>query len=171
MLVEVEHSPNKYWLASVIATFDRLLQLKWEGATNGPDFWLDLKSRKCYPVTFYRKNQDFKIEPPPNLRLESKDIVGVTFKYFSKDVQQTTNSAKLSIYTNYGYTNPVEIFQQGIIVEVIYESEPDKVWFASVVQNCGGRLLLKWINRLDFKKVIKLTLNISKLNFFSRKIN
>lgn len=149
MLVEIEHSPNKYWLATVVGAFGQLLSLKWEGAEGEPDFWFDLKNRKIYPVGYYRDKRDFKIEPPINLKLETKSIVEVTLKYFSKSQTSpdTASGVKLNLFTKYGFTNLADIFMpDSVVVEVSHEFEPHKYWFAKVVKNFGGRLTLQWID-------------------------
>jgi len=153
MLVEIEHSTQKYWLATVVATFGQLLSLKWEGAEGEPDFWFDLKTRKIYPVGYYRDKRDFKIEPPLNLKLETKNIVDVTVKYFSCK-SSVSNRVELNLFTKYGFTNLTDIFMAGtIVLEVALEFEPEKYWLASVVENFGGRLTLKWIRSLDLEQV------------------
>lgn len=150
MLVEIEHSVQKYWLATVVDAFGQLLSLKWEGAIGEPDFWFDLKTRKIYPVGYYRDKRDFKIEPPLNLKLETKNIVDVTVKYFSKNQSSNANCVKLNLFTKYGFTNLTDIFMpKSIVLEIALEFEPNKYWFATVVDNFGGRLALKWIQTLD----------------------
>ena len=154
MLVEIEHSPLKYWLATVVGAFGQLLSLKWEGAENEPDFWFDLKNRKIYPVGYYRDNRDFKIEPPQNLKLETKNIVDVTVKYF-KNQTSIASCVKLNLFTKYGFTNLSDIFMpNSVVIEVSHEFEPHKYWFAKVVQNYGGRLALEWIETLDSTEVL-----------------
>jgi hypothetical protein len=154
MLVEIEHSDQKYWLATVVAAFGQLLSLRWEGAVGEPDFWFDLKTRKIYPVGYYRDKRDFKIEPPLNLKLETKNIVDVTVKYFSKNQSIVANCLKMNLFTKYGFTNLTDIFMiQTVVLEVALEFEPQKYWFAKVVKNSGGRLTLKWIQNLDLDQV------------------
>ena len=166
MLVEIEHSPLKYWLATVVGAFGQLLSLKWEGAENEPDFWFDLKNRKIYPVGYYKEQRDFKIEPPLNLKLETKNIVEVTLKYFQNQASNTS-CIKLNLFTKYGFTSLSDIFtQQSVVVEVSHELEPHKYWFAKVVENFGGRLTLEWIETIDTNEETKEESDVNRFYLY-----
>lgn len=83
-VVEVEHEPNKYWLATIKYAFRRLLLLRWVG--NYGEFWIetsnqsssfssavtfnDLQSKKrIYPLGYHIQSQiksQFELERPLN---------------------------------------------------------------------------------------------------------
>ncbi|KAI1294859.1 Scm-like with four MBT domains protein 2 [Halotydeus destructor] len=138
MRVEVEHEPQKYWIATIVGVYGKLLSLKWEGSTE--EIFLDVSKKRCYPAGFYRNQPNYYIEPPPKINLSDKAILDVTIKHF-----QTPSRSNLpeEFYARGGVS--VDLFELGTVVEVAHKLNPEKHWFARVVRNIGGRLLLRWL--------------------------
>lgn len=81
-VVEVQHEPNKYWLATIRYAFRRLLLLRWVG--NYGEFWIETSNQSCifnpngafndlqskkriYPLGYHVQSQmksQFKLERP-----------------------------------------------------------------------------------------------------------
>lgn len=147
MYVEVKHSENKYWLAIVVASCGQLLQLKWDLKSRSEQFWVDLRSRNCYPVGYLRPVQNIKFEPPPkneNVLYEDDEVDGlvdVTIKYFKLPRDIILPYDLFELQGKY----PYDVFVADTEVEVAHGDNPEAVWLASVVENVGGRLKLKWV--------------------------
>ncbi|XP_074604206.1 scm-like with four MBT domains protein 2 isoform X2 [Brevipalpus obovatus] len=148
MKIEIEHETGKYWFATITNVCSNLLSIRWTGATN--DSWFDVKHNQCYPYGHLR-DSDKETVPPSSLKLSDEQINETIeeYKKFNDQQQQqqqndSANQNKPFGLFRLGGLDPVQILAPGTILEVDFPNSSNRLWFAAVKQNIGGRLLLEW---------------------------
>ena len=111
MVVEVEHSPQKYWTAAVDGVFGQLLSLRWDGSMV-TDFQ-DVKKKKCYPLGYYEKLENVSREAPPTLKLTQEQIDEVTAQRANKG-DQSDSQLPIAFYERGGIS--VDLFAPGVLL-------------------------------------------------------
>ncbi|XP_043254702.1 scm-like with four MBT domains protein 1 [Colletes gigas] len=128
----------KYWVASIVMACGPLLRLRYFGGDDRSlEFWFNLTKEAAHELGWCVKNNK-KLEPP--------DIV----------LQRSPNCAeKLPEFLTTARTVPTEMLsgdglsmteriKQGMKVEVSDTLHPYKLWVATIIENVGGRLLLRY---------------------------
>ena len=115
MVVEVEHSPQKFWTAVVDGVFGQLLSLRWDGSLD--TVFQDVKKKKCYPQGYFDKQENTSREPPPKLKLDQEQIDKVIADRAQKSVESSESDLPLSFYNRGGIS--VDLFAPGIILGTI----------------------------------------------------
>ncbi|XP_067002533.2 scm-like with four MBT domains protein 1 [Anabrus simplex] len=140
MILEVPHklNSNNYWVASIVMTCGPLLRLRYVGfEDNRQDFWCDLTKINVHPIGWC-KEQGLPLEFPPELQ----DKVSNSDAVLEKTIQNA-QSIPPELLTGDGFT-PVDRIKQGMKLEVQDKLDPRQLWVATIIENVGGRLLLRY---------------------------
>ncbi|KAL0850775.1 hypothetical protein ABMA28_006706 [Loxostege sticticalis] len=138
MLLEVCHknNPDIYWIAEITMVCGHLLRIKFLGAKE--DFWCDISTTKVHPLGWCGKYDEL-IEPPDDINSRYGDSIIEIMKKALLDGQSVTIEA----LNNKGLS-PIDRIKTGMKVEVQHIIDPYKYWIATVSENVGGRLLLRY---------------------------
>ncbi|KAG7310346.1 hypothetical protein JYU34_003119 [Plutella xylostella] len=138
MLLEVCHktNPDVYWLAEITMVCGHLLRIKFIGARE--DFWCDISSTKVHPLGWCGK-YDEQVEPPD----EINEMYGDRIIDIMKEALQDGSSVSIEALNNKGLS-PIDRVRAGMKVEVQNVIDPYRYWIATVTENTGGRLLLRY---------------------------
>ena len=144
--VELSHGPNSYWVADVKGDFGLLLSLQWfSKGKPSRDFFHDLSDPKTpvfYPLGYYDSHSDIF----PNMTREPPASVTdttVSEEEYADMIKEFSDDTPLCVFENKGLS--LDILKTDSILEVSCKDDPFKHWFARVIKNVGGRLLLEWI--------------------------
>ncbi|XP_054258625.1 scm-like with four MBT domains protein 1 isoform X2 [Macrosteles quadrilineatus] len=134
--VPLKDKPECHWVATVVMACGPLLRLRYEGETDRrKDFWCDMTKVVAHPLGWCEANRH-TLEPPDCLtdhinvlevKQKLKDAVSVPPELLSGD----------------GCT-PVDRIKSGMKVEVQDPADPYRMWVATIIENVGGRLLLRY---------------------------
>lgn len=121
-----------------------MLSLQWEGGKDS--FFFDLGEKKrFYPIGYYEKQRpdlDYKLQAPPELKLQ--DDEGLANGICSSETDSVVHSElPLALFDAGGLST--SLFRADDVVRVSLDHKPQTYWFATIVRNVGGRLLLHWI--------------------------
>ncbi|OWR43838.1 scm with four MBT domains protein 2 [Danaus plexippus plexippus] len=138
MLLEVCHknNPDVYWLAEITMVCGHLLRIKFIGAQT--DFWCDISSTKVHPLGWCGKYDEL-VEPPD----EINERCGETIIDIMKKALLVGQSVSLEALNNKGMS-PIDRIKVGMKVEIQNIIDPYRYWIATVCENIGGRLLLRY---------------------------
>ncbi|VVD05767.1 unnamed protein product [Leptidea sinapis] len=138
MLLEVCHknNPDVYWIAEITMVCGHLLRIKFIGAEN--DFWCDISNTKVHPLGWCGKYDEL-IEPPD----EINERYGDTIIDIMKKALLVGQSASIDALNNKGLS-PIDRIKIGMKVEIQNVIDPYKYWIATVCENVGGRLQLRY---------------------------
>lgn len=140
MKVELEHDSHQklYWIAQIVGDFGQMLSLQWEKGRDS--FFFDLEEKKrFYPIGYYRqKDCGHCLQPPLDVKVDESDRQSVESLH---SVPDTT--APLALFSAGGLKT--SLFAAGDVMHVSLDDRPHNYWFATIVRNVGGRLLLQWI--------------------------
>ncbi|KAI5645090.1 mbt repeat domain-containing protein [Phthorimaea operculella] len=138
MLLEVCHknNPDIYWIAEITMVCGHLLRIKFIGASE--DFWCDISSTKVHPLGWCGKYDEL-IEPPDEINEKYGDkIIDIM-----KNALLNGQSVSIEALNNKGLS-PIDRIKTGMKVEVQNTLDPYKYWSATVCENVGGRLQLRY---------------------------
>lgn len=146
MEVPNKEEEDQYWVASVIMTCGPLLSIRYVGYGDdrSADFWLDVKSGDIHPIGWCHKNNKV-LSPPKGVRERHTDISLLLSKELSG---ATSVPASLLANPAAGIT-PIDQIKTQMKVEMIDDLSPKNVWIATIIQNVGGRLLLRYDGTAD----------------------
>lgn len=134
--VPVKESSEAYWAASIVMACGPLLRLMYVGDKDrSKEFWCDLTKITVHPVGWCEANGKTLV-PPDHL----KDVINVSELKLLLEDSKTVPAELLS---GEGCT-PVDRIKQGVKVEVQCTKDPYRLWIATIVENVGGRLLLRY---------------------------
>ncbi|KAM3958612.1 scm-like with four MBT domains protein 2 [Aphomia sociella] len=138
MLLEVCHknNPDIYWIAKITMVCGHLLRFKFIGADS--DFWCDVSNTKVHPLGWCGKYDEL-IEPPDDIN----EKYGDTIIDIMKKVLMGGQSVSIEALNNKGLS-PIDRIKPGMKVEVQNIIDPYRYWIATVSENVGGRLLLRY---------------------------
>lgn len=128
-----------YWLASVVTTCGPLLSLRYlgYGADRSADFWCDVGTNEVHPLGWCAQHQK-PLRPPQAI----KDRLLDWEKLLDKELE---NAVTVPAYVlEMKGSAPIDQIQQGMKLLVLEEGNPLNGWAASVLENVGGRLLLRY---------------------------
>lgn len=138
MLLEVCHknNPDVYWIAEITMVCGHLLRIKFIGAET--DFWCDISNTKVHPLGWCGKYDEL-IEPPD----EINEKYGDTIIDIMKKALTDGHSVSIEALNNKGLS-PIDRIKVGMKVEVQNVIDPYRYWIATVCENVGGRLLVRY---------------------------
>ncbi|XP_053609986.1 scm-like with four MBT domains protein 2 isoform X2 [Plodia interpunctella] len=138
MLLEVCHknNPDIYWIAKITMVCGHLLRIKFIGADE--DFWCDISKNKVHQLGWCGKADEL-IEPPDDIN----ERYGDSIIEIMKKVLMGGQSVSIEALNNKGFS-PIDRIKTGMKVEVQNVTDPYRYWIATVKENVGGRLLLKY---------------------------
>lgn len=143
MKLEVPNSdpPDSYWLATIIMTCGPLLTLRYVGFGDdrSKDFWYDVNNNEVHPPGWCSKNNK-KLFPPACVKEKCPNWENIIESETNQDENVPENLLEL---LQNGIT-PVEQIKQGMKVEIQEELDPNNVWIATIIENVGGRLLMRY---------------------------
>lgn len=138
MKIEVPHKDNAelHWVADIISVYGSLLRLRYVGVNDDPSniYWLDPAIHKVHRLGWCKDNGKPLIPP----RSVSDASIAENPEEYLKGAETLSEEI-----TGDGYT-PVERLKQGMKVEVQDEKNPHFLWIATIIENVGGRLLLRY---------------------------
>ncbi|XP_013177007.1 PREDICTED: scm-like with four MBT domains protein 2 isoform X1 [Papilio xuthus] len=138
MLLEVCHknNPDIYWIAEITMVCGHLLRIKFIGADT--DFWCDISNTKVHPLGWCGKYDEL-VEPPD----EINEKCGDTIIDIMKKALLVGQSVSIEALNNKGMS-PIDRIKVGMKVEIQNVNDPYRYWIATVCENVGGRLLLRY---------------------------
>ncbi|XP_011305644.1 scm-like with four MBT domains protein 1 [Fopius arisanus] len=143
MALEVPTSKNdkcdtSYWIATIVMACGPLLRLRYFGGDDRTlEFWFNLTKEAAHELGWCVKN-DKKLEPPDAIVQRSPDCLEMLpgFLMTAKSVpHELLSGEELSMS---------EKIKQGMKIEVVDFQHPYKLWVATIIENVGGRLLLRY---------------------------
>ena len=149
MKVELEHDSDQklYWIAKIVGDFGQMLSLQWEKGKDS--FFFDLGEKKrFYPIGYYRRaDAGYKLQPPLDLKI-GENAADRPAESLSPDASSEEDSLlPLALFAAGGLKT--SLFRVNDVIHVSLEGRPLTFWFATIVRNVGGRLLLQWILQPD----------------------
>ncbi|CAG4953891.1 unnamed protein product [Colias eurytheme] len=165
MLLEVCHknNPDVYWIANITMVCGHLLRIKFIGAEN--DFWCDISNTKVHPLGWCGKYDEL-IEPPD----EINEKCGDTIIEIMKKALLVGQSVSIEALNNKGLS-PIDRIKVGMKVEIQNLIDPYKYWIATVDENVGGRLLLRYDGADDDLPQFWLFFSNPRINSFGSVTN
>nr|XP_042900715.1 scm-like with four MBT domains protein 2 [Parasteatoda tepidariorum] len=143
MKLEIPSSDDgsSYWVASVIMTCGELLSLRFAGygEDRSADFWFNIKSGEVHPVGWCSANKK-KLWPPKGVIEKYPDVAWLLNKELN-NIDSTAPSLSEDVAASF---MPIDQIKNGMKLEVLEAFNPQHVWIATIIQNVGGRLLLRY---------------------------
>ncbi|XP_053530101.1 scm-like with four MBT domains protein 1 isoform X2 [Ictalurus punctatus] len=140
--VPVRGEPDgAYWVATIITTCGQLLLLRYEGYHDDrrADFWCDVMTADLHPIGWSRQ-QGRPMRPPEGVREKHEDWESLLEKSLSESCSAPVN---LLEGAQRG-CNPVDLLSPGLGVELVDKEDAGVVWGATIEENVGGRLRLRY---------------------------
>lgn len=135
--VPLKDDLDNYWVATIITACGPLLSLRYIGDKDdrSKDFWCDMTKVQLRPLGWAESNGKILV-PPAHLNetISHKDL---------KIMLRSARTFSAELMNSDGFT-PVDRIKEGMKVEVQDELHPYHVWIATVIENVGGRLLLRY---------------------------
>ncbi|KAG7176228.1 scm-like with four MBT domains protein 1 [Homarus americanus] len=148
-LVEVVHSssgqqPTGYWLAKVVTTCGPLLRLRYVAPSSvNVECWREVAHGGLHPVGWCG-HHNIQLSLPSDLMSELVDEDSIKeAKEAVEQAQREGISVPEEALDVEGYT-AVDRVKHGMKVEVLFDGNPLCGWVATVMDNVGGRLLLRY---------------------------
>ncbi|XP_014218553.1 scm-like with four MBT domains protein 2 isoform X2 [Copidosoma floridanum] len=127
-----------YWVASIVMACGPLLRLNYFGATDKSlEFWFNLTKETAHELGWCSKN-GHQLRPPSVVEEKSPDCSEKLQKFLA-----TAKSIPFEMLSGDGLSL-VDRIKSGIKVEVSDIRHPYKLWAATIKDNVGGRLRLKY---------------------------
>lgn len=138
MVLEVPNreDDNCYWLATVVMTCGPLLSIRYVGYNDdrSNDFWWNITTSEVHAVGWCQQNNK-KMYPPQ----------GIRNMYSNWEFLLNHNYEPVPTYLLECHGSiPIDQIQPSMKVEVQDCNYPIHVWVATVIENVGGRLLLRY---------------------------
>lgn len=139
---------SSYWVASIVMACGPLLRLRYFGGDDRSlEFWFNLTKEAGHELGWTAKNNK-KLEPPDVIRERSPDCMDKLQEFL-----MTARTLPSEMLTGDGLSMTDRI-KRGIKVEISDVLHPYKLWVATIIENVGGRLLLRYetpsSSRADF---------------------
>uniref|UniRef100_A0A1B6CDI0 SLED domain-containing protein n=1 Tax=Clastoptera arizonana TaxID=38151 RepID=A0A1B6CDI0_9HEMI len=144
--VPLTEDGNTFWIASIVMACGPLLSLHYLGEKDkSNNFWCDLTKVTARPLGWCEKNRK-TLFPPAHLQNE------INYESLISGVKNELCVPE-EFLTGEGVT-PVGRIKQGMKLEIQDKNDPYRMWVATIIQNIGGRLLLRYdtpsFNSQDF---------------------
>ncbi|XP_018361151.1 PREDICTED: scm-like with four MBT domains protein 1 [Trachymyrmex cornetzi] len=129
---------QSYWIASIVMACGPLLRLRYLGGDDRSlEFWFNLTKEAGHELGWSVKNNK-KLKPPDVIFERSPDCVDKLQEFLI-----TARTLPPEMLTGDGLSM-TERIKQGMKVEISDVLHPHKLWVATIIENIGGRLLLKY---------------------------
>lgn len=148
-LVEIVHNESSeltscYWPAKVVTTCGPLLRLRYVTHPSvNVECWKEVALGGLHPIGWCALH-NIEMSPVPDLidsLIEESELQKA--KVAVEEALSHGVSVPGEAFDGEGYT-AVERIKQGMKVEVLYKENPTCGWVATVIDNVGGRLLLRY---------------------------
>lgn len=127
-----------YWVASIVMACGPLLRLRYFGGDDRSlEFWFNLTKEAGHELGWSEKNNK-KLEPPDIILEKSPDCIDKL-----RDLLATARTLPPEMLTGDGLSMTDKI-KQGMKIEISDVLHPYKLWVATIIENVGGRLLLRY---------------------------
>lgn len=141
MMLEVplKDDPSQYWLAKVVLACGPFSRLRYSGDVEdqSADFWCDLTTCNARPLGWCAK-EGKALTPPQSIA----KLIGDPQAHIEK-VLENAKPVPDHLLSGDGFVKADRI-KPGMKVEVQDPSNPYSLWIASIIENVGGRLLLRY---------------------------
>ncbi|XP_034237039.1 scm-like with four MBT domains protein 1 isoform X1 [Thrips palmi] len=141
MILEVprKDDPSLYWLAKVVLACGPFSRLRYSGDVEDQtaDFWCDLTNSNAQPIGWC--DQEGKVLTPPE---SIAKLIGDVQSHI-EEVKKTAKPVPPHLLSGEGFV-PTERIKAGMKVEVQDVVNPYSLWIATIIENVGGRLLLRY---------------------------
>ncbi|XP_015188400.1 PREDICTED: scm-like with four MBT domains protein 1 isoform X2 [Polistes dominula] len=133
-----DKSNTTYWVATIVMACGPLLRLRYFGGDDRTlEFWFNLTKEAGHELGWCQANNKI-LEPPDIVLQKSPDCVDKLSEFLTTArtvPPQLLSGDDLSM---------IEKIKQGMKVEVSDVVHPYKLWVATIIENVGGRLLLRY---------------------------
>ncbi|XP_058802234.1 scm-like with four MBT domains protein 1 [Phymastichus coffea] len=127
-----------YWVATIAMACGPLLRLRYFGGDDRAlEFWFNLTKEAAHELGWSVKN-DKRLEPPDVVLVRSPDCSEKLQEFLT-----TSKSIPIEMLTGDGLSI-IDRIKTGMKVEVSDVRHPYKLWVATIKENVGGRLLLRY---------------------------
>ncbi|XP_012276063.1 scm-like with four MBT domains protein 1 [Orussus abietinus] len=127
-----------YWVASIVMACGPLLRLRYFGGDDRSlEFWFNLTKELAHELGWCVRN-DKKLKPPDVVLQRSPDCLERLPEFL-----MTARSIPSEMLAGDGLSMTDRI-KHGMKVEVSDVRHPYKLWVATIIENVGGRLLLRY---------------------------
>lgn len=127
-----------YWIGSIVMACGPLLRLRYFGGDDRSlEFWFNLTKEAAHEVGWCEKNGK-QLQPPEEIEKRSPDCCEKLGEFLSN-----TKTVPQEMLSGEGLSM-VDRIKQGMKVEVSDIRHPYKLWLATIIENVGGRLLLRY---------------------------
>ncbi|XP_035732853.1 scm-like with four MBT domains protein 2 isoform X3 [Vespa mandarinia] len=134
----INESDITYWIASIVMACGPLLRLRYFGGDERTlEFWFNLTKEAAHELGWCTANNK-KLEPPDVVLQRSPDCIEKLSHFLT-----TARTVPPGMLTGDGLSMTEKI-KQGMKVEVSDVLHPYKLWVATIIENVGGRLLLRY---------------------------
>ncbi|KAG7203222.1 hypothetical protein KM043_010325 [Ampulex compressa] len=133
----VNQDDTTYWVASIVMACGPLLRLRYFGGDDRSlEFWFNLTKEAAHELGWCVRN-DKKLEPPDIIVQRSPDCIDKLPEFL-----MNARSVPPEMLSGEGLSMTDRI-KQGMKVEISDVLHPYKLWVATIIENVGGRLLLR----------------------------
>ncbi|XP_043273622.1 scm-like with four MBT domains protein 1 [Venturia canescens] len=127
-----------YWVATIVMACGPLLRLRYFGGDDRAlEFWFNLTKEAAHELGWCVRNNK-KLEPPEAVLQKSPNCFDQLPEYL-----MSAKTVPQEMLTGEGLSMTDKI-KQGMKVEVSDMHHPYKLWVATIIENVGGRLLLRY---------------------------
>ncbi|XP_064109020.1 scm-like with four MBT domains protein 2 [Macrobrachium nipponense] len=139
-----EETPIGYWIAKIVTICGPLLRLRYVAQSSvSLEVWKEISSGNLQPVG-WSSQHSIPLAPSQELFNSLKEESSVAeAKKAVEEALLTCHSVPEEALEGDGYT-AIDRIKQGMKVEVLHEGDPFSGWVATVLQNVGGRLQLRY---------------------------
>lgn len=141
MMLEVplKDDCSQFWLAKVVLACGQFSRLRYSGDVDdqSADFWCDLSSSNARPLGWCAQEGKSLIPPDSVLKL-----IGDPQPHI-ENVMKTAKPVPSHLLSGDGFV-PADRIKAGMKVEVQDSCSPYSLWIATIIENVGGRLLLRY---------------------------
>ncbi|EZA52051.1 Scm-like with four MBT domains protein [Ooceraea biroi] len=133
-----DEEESSYWVASIVMACGPLLRLRYFGGDDRSlEFWFNLTKEAGHELGWSVRNNK-RLEPPDVIRERSPDCIDKLHEFL-----MTARTLPSEMLTGDGLSMADRI-KQGMKVEISDVLHPHKLWVATIIENVGGRLLLRY---------------------------
>ncbi|XP_077295984.1 scm-like with four MBT domains protein 2 [Arctopsyche grandis] len=136
MLMEILHQePDKFWIITVTMVCGHLLRVRYAGSSE--DFWCDLTKDTVHHFGWCGES---KLTPTPPKKISTH--IDELIPLLRSDIYDHVTVPEESLLDK--GLSALDKIKCGMKVEIQNERYPYKYWIATVIENIGGRLLLRY---------------------------
>ncbi|XP_063976204.1 scm-like with four MBT domains protein 1 [Diachasmimorpha longicaudata] len=129
---------TSYWIATIVMACGPLLRLRYFGGDDRSlEFWFNLTKEAAHELGWSSKNNR-RLEPPDAVIQRSPDCLEILPEFL-----MTANSVPSEFLSGEGLSM-VEKIKKDMKIELGDFEHPYKLWVATILENIGGRLLLRY---------------------------